>query len=56
MRRALAAALTTAVAALALGGLAAPASAVCGGGDPGEPCYCGGTITVLKKDVHLYDC
>jgi hypothetical protein len=40
MRRTLAAALVAAVAAVTLTGLAAPASAVCGGGQPGEPCYC----------------
>ena len=40
MRRTVSAALVTAFAALTFGGLAAPASAICGGGQPGEPCYC----------------
>jgi hypothetical protein len=40
MRRALAATLIAAATALLVGGLAAPASAVCGGGQPGDPCYC----------------
>ncbi|MDQ1713012.1 MAG: hypothetical protein QOE45_2462 [Frankiaceae bacterium] len=40
MRRTLAATVVAAVAALVVTGLAAPASAVCGGGQPGEPCYC----------------
>ncbi len=40
MRRTLAALVIAATAALAVGGLATPASAVCGGGQPGEPCYC----------------
>jgi hypothetical protein len=39
MRRTLAAAAIAAVAAFTVGGIA-PASAVCGGGQPGEPCYC----------------
>ena len=56
MRRPLALALAGTVAALMFGGLVQSASAVCGGGDPGDPCYCGGTITVAKKEIHLYDC
>jgi hypothetical protein len=56
MRRTLALSLAGTVAALALGAFAPVANAVCGGGQPGEPCYCGGTITVAKKDIHLYDC
>jgi hypothetical protein len=53
MRRSLAALLVAGVAAVALGGLAPSASAVC----DGDPCSdCGGTITVLKKEIHLYDC
>lgn len=39
MRRALAATAVAAVAFLSVG-LASPASAFCGGGEPGEPCYC----------------
>ena len=38
MRRSLAVLAVAAFASLALGG--APASATCGGGQPGEPCYC----------------
>jgi hypothetical protein len=40
MRRTFAAALLAAVTALTVGGLAAPASAICGGGEPGGPCHC----------------
>lgn len=40
MRRTLSALVVSAVAALLVGGLAAPASAVCGGGEPGDACYC----------------
>ena len=40
MRRALSVSLVAVFAAFMVGGLAAPASAVCGGGQPGEPCYC----------------
>src|SRR5687768_17156411 len=32
---------------------ASPASAVCGGGEPGEACYCPGTIHTPKKDITL---
>lgn len=39
MRRTLAAALIAAVAVVGAGTFT-PASAVCGGGQPGEPCYC----------------
>jgi hypothetical protein len=53
MRRTLAATLFAAVTALAIGGLAPSASAVC----DGEPCSdCGGTITILKKDITLWNC
>lgn len=40
MRRPLAAVAAAAFAALMIGGLAPSASAVCGGGQPGEACYC----------------
>ncbi|HVF04907.1 MAG TPA: hypothetical protein VNA20_08715 [Frankiaceae bacterium] len=40
MRRALSMTVVAAFAAVMVGGLAAPANAVCGGGQPGEPCYC----------------
>jgi hypothetical protein len=40
MRKTLAAATIAAFAALTIGGLAPSASATCGGGQPGEPCYC----------------
>lgn len=40
MRRALSAAAVAAFATFMIGGLAAPASAICGGGEPGEACYC----------------
>jgi hypothetical protein len=47
------------VAALAIAGLgfgtltSSPAQAVCGGGGPGEPCYCpsGIQLPVLKKTI-----
>lgn len=39
MRRALAATAVATFATFMLGGIA-PASAFCGGGQPGEPCYC----------------
>jgi hypothetical protein len=56
MRRTLAATLLAAVAAVTLGGLAAPANAVCGGGQPGEPCYCPNTVKVGKYEITLYNC
>ena len=40
MRRTLSAVLVAAVASVTLGVATAPASAFCGGGQPGEPCYC----------------
>ena len=40
MRRTLSAVVVAGFAAFIVGGLAAPASAVCGGGQPGDPCYC----------------
>lgn len=48
MRRTLAAALVAAAATVTLTGLAAPASAVCGGGQPGEPCYCPQPTKIIK--------
>jgi hypothetical protein len=48
MRRTLAATLLAAVTTVALTGLAAPASAVCGGGQPGEPCYCPQPTKIIK--------
>jgi hypothetical protein len=40
MRRTLAATLLAAVTVVTMTAFSAPASAVCGGGQPGEPCYC----------------
>jgi hypothetical protein len=40
MRRALAAAAVASFATFMVGGLAGPASAVCGGGEPDGPCHC----------------
>ena len=40
MRKTLSAVVIAAAVAFAVGGVATPASAVCGGGQPGEPCYC----------------
>ena len=40
MRRTLSAALVAAFASLMIAGAATPANAICGGGQPGEPCYC----------------
>ncbi|HEV2891169.1 MAG TPA: hypothetical protein VGX28_12410 [Frankiaceae bacterium] len=40
MRRTLAAVALATFTSFMVGGLAAPASAVCGGGEPGEPCHC----------------
>lgn len=40
MRRTLVSLVAVAVAATAFHGLALPAGAVCGGGAPGEACYC----------------
>lgn len=40
MRKTLSAVAVAAFTAFMVGGLAAPASAICGGGQPGEPCYC----------------
>jgi hypothetical protein len=56
MRRTLASLLVASAAALTLGGLAPSASAVCGGGQPGEPCQCDGTIKVAKWEITLYNC
>ena len=56
MRKTLASLLVAAAAATALGGLATPASAVCGGGAPGEPCYCPNTVKVYKWEITLYNC
>jgi len=56
MRRTLAAALLAAVATVGLGGITSAANAVCGGGQPGEPCYCPGGVTVLKKEIVVVYC
>lgn len=48
--------LLTALAGLGVADATAPASAVCGGGDPGEACYCPGTIHTPKKDITLFYC
>jgi hypothetical protein len=56
MRKTLASLLVASAAALTLGGLATPASAVCGGGGPGEPCYCPNTIKVGKEEITLFYC
>jgi hypothetical protein len=40
MRRTLAALVLAATAALTITATATPASAVCGGGEPGDACYC----------------
>ena len=51
MRRTLASLLVPAAATPALGGLAPSATAVCGGGAPGEPCYCPSEIKVGSKEI-----
>lgn len=56
MRKSLASLLVASAAALTLGGLATPASAICGGGQPGEPCYCPNTVKVGKYEVTLFYC
>ena len=48
--------LVTAFAGLGIAEATMPASAVCGGGDPGEACYCPGTIHTPKKDITLFYC
>ena len=55
MRRTVA---TVLAAAALLGGtgLATSASAVCGGGQPGEECYCPNTVEVGKYEITLYSC
>ena len=45
-----------AVVGLGTFGSVAPASAVCGGGAPGEPCYCPGGIKVLKWTIGEVQC
>ena len=45
-----------AVVGFGVAGTSAPASAVCGGGAPGEPCYCPGEIKVLKWTVAGVQC
>jgi hypothetical protein len=55
MRRTLAS-LAVAAFAVATLGIAAPANAVCGGGQPGEPCYCPNTVKVGKYEITLYNC
>lgn len=53
MRRTLSALLVAGVAAVSLGALAPAANAVC----DGDPCSdCGGTVTVLKKEIRLWEC
>ncbi len=52
MRRTLATLLLASTAALGLG-FAAPASAVCGGGQPGEPCHC---PDLRIKDTRILYC
>lgn len=56
MRRTLASLVVAAAAAATLGGLAPSASAVCGGGQPGEPCYCPNTVKVGKYEITLFYC
>ena len=55
MRRTLASLAVAAVAVATLG-VAAPANAVCGGGQPGEPCYCPNTVKVGKIELTLFNC
>lgn len=55
MRRTLASLAVAAVAVATLG-LTAPANAVCGGGQPGEPCYCPNTVKVGKYEITLFYC
>ncbi len=56
MRRTLASLAVAAVAVATLG-LAAPANAVCGGGEPGEPCQCNGEVNLGKLGTYrLYYC
>lgn len=54
MRKTLTGLLVAAAAATAFSGT--PANAVCGGGAPGEPCYCPNTVKVLKWEITLYNC
>lgn len=57
MRRTLASVLVAATAVVALGGVAPSASAVCGGGAPGEPCYCPNELDLGKLGTYtLYYC
>lgn len=56
MRRTLAAALIATVATVGLGSITSAASAVCGGGQPGEPCYCPGGITIKDKEIVVIYC
>jgi len=49
-------ALVAATAGFGLAAPAAPASAVCGGGGPGEPCHCPDDVTVLKFTILHVDC
>lgn len=53
MRRTLATLLVAASAAVTLGAVAPSAMAVCGGGAPGEACYCPSTITVPVTGKHI---
>lgn len=34
--------------------LAGDAAAVCGGGEPGEPCHCPDRIPILNKPLPIY--
>ena len=49
-------ALVAASAGFGLVAPAAPASAVCGGGAPGEPCHCPSGITILKWTIGEVQC
>ena len=55
MRKTLSTLAVTAFAALMIGGVATPADAVCGGGQPGEPCYCP-EYPLLEKLGISYNC
>ena len=49
-------ALLVAAAGLSLAAPSAPAAAVCGGGAPGEACYCPGGVKVLKWTLFEMQC
>lgn len=51
MRRVLESLVVAAAAATTLNGLATAATAVCGGGAPGEACYCPSEIDLIVKQI-----